>query len=112
MHDLECANSFERYNAEFNGEFMTIQEVARYWRECINQLGEVDDMRVAYDMVNIAGDDHFEDWYQDGETLFAKIFELAAELELPDIRITSAGSRADAWKLVHQLFKEFELECS
>jgi hypothetical protein len=91
-------------------ELSNLSDVASYWRNCLAMLDSTEEAKVAGYMACVISNDHFDEWYQESENLFANLFDLAAELELPDTRTTIAGSRADAWKRIQQLLKQFEIE--
>jgi hypothetical protein len=64
-------------------ELHSLLDVASYWRYCIADLGHKPDQRIAYDMVQVVGRDHFDSWYSDGtgNSAFVEAFDLVAELE-------------------------------
>lgn len=80
-------------------EFRNISDVAGYWAQCLSGLDGRKDQDVAYDMVRIAANDRWDEWYNEskGDPLFVETFDLVADLETP---IERELSREEMWRRV------------
>ncbi len=63
----------------------TLEDFIKYWKTCISILDDKNDIQVASNMVNVVASNNFETYYSGirSSTIFAEIFDLIADLELP-----------------------------
>lgn len=63
----------------------TLEDFIDYWKTCISILDDKNDIQVASNMVGVAASSNFETYYSGtrSSTIFAEIFDLVADLEIP-----------------------------
>jgi len=90
---------------------MTVPDMLQYWRDCLNEWGNVPDKEIASSMVSVLGSDHFDDARveADGESEsdFSKLFELVLSLESD---YSSEPARSRVWDEVRKLLRKLEKE--
>lgn len=92
-------------------QLKNISDVTKYWRQCLTMLTDEhdDNPEVAGYMVGVVSNDRDEAWRSgaanDAHPAYALIFELAADLEVPE-DITNprvAAWRSEQWQCVRAL---------
>lgn len=76
------------------------KDLAEYWRSCLNEFENYSDIEIAYNIVNVAANDMFMEWYREGgtgEKDIVTIFDTAAELEVPQ---GDNKWRSSSWKKI------------
>lgn len=81
-----------------------LHEVANYWSACLAMLSNKNDREVASSMVSIISNDHDQEW-REQSPLYEHIFELAAQLELPQ---GTTEWRGETWSDILSSIKTFE----
>lgn len=81
-----------------------LHEVANYWSACLAVLNNKNDREVASSIVSIISNDHDQEW-REQSPLYEHIFELAAQLELPQGTIEW---RNETWADILSSMKAFE----
>jgi hypothetical protein len=83
-----------------------IEEVVRYWNDCIADVEHSSIRDAAWQIADVMGNDRFGEWYREGQgdPLFVEAVNLATDLEVPvHLRYPDEVSRDAAWARLRHL---------